>query len=249
MTLLAGLALAVEPAGMVRAVVVVTSEQVDEGILRTTRADTTELLENSGRYQVLSPELVEGRLGYPPEEMDCLTLGCWTQTGATLGADQLIVLHLRADWTGPRTDVMVVDISSVSLRKAPPMNLPRQGGAPIESLELLLLGEGELTVSWPVERSVLVLNGQRYEDQGGGFSTTAPAGKHLVRVEAEGYAPVFAAVLVVPRAESLLVLNQNPVVEVYTRRNWAPWAALALVSGGLTALVATSSVPAVAWAP
>ena len=129
------------------------------------------------------------------------------------------------------------------------MNLPRQGGAPIESLELLLLGEGGLEISWPVPSSVLVLNGQRHEGLGGAFNTAAPAGKHLVRVEADGYAPVFAAVLVVPGSESRLALSQNPLVEVYTRRNWAPWAALALVGGGMTALLATASVPAVAWAP
>lgn len=245
--ILLGLALAAEPAGVVRAAVVVTGEQVDDQVLMRTRADTTELLENSGRYQVLSPELAEGRLGYAPEELSCASAECWTEAAGLLGADQVVVLHLTADWVGPRTEVMVVDVASSQLREAPAMNLPRQGGAPIESLELLLLGDGRLTLSWPIPEAVLILDGERHEGLGGGFSESLPAGKHLLRVEAEGYAPLFAAVLVVPGQDQHLALDQHPTVAAYTRRNWGPWAALAVVGGGAAALAATASVPGVAW--
>jgi len=248
LTLLLGAALASEPAGVVRAAVVITGAEVDEGVLATTRNDTERVLEASGRYQILDRVYVEGRLGFDPDTLACDEPTCWADAGAAVGADQLVVLHLRADWVGPRSDVMVVDVASQNVRVAPSMHLPTAGGAPIESLEHLLLGDGDLKMSWNVDGATLVLNGQPLPAVGG-HSTTLPAGKHLVRLQAEGYAPVFAAVLIVPGEDTHVVLQLNPIVEPYMRRNWGPWAAAALVGAGGAALAATASVPGVAWAP
>ena len=244
--LLVGLALAqTQPEGVVRAAVVVTGTEVDPLVLAATRSDTETLLEASGRYQVLDPALVEGRLGFAPETLRCAEAACWADAGAAAGADQLVVLHLRADWVGPRTDVLVVDVAGARVREAPSMHLPKQGGAPIESLEMLLLGDGALKLSWDVPDATLTLNGVQ-QSAPGGFSADLPAGKHLVRIEAEGYAPVFAAVLVVPGEDTHVALSQNLVVAPYTRRNWGPWAAAALLSAGTAALAVTSNTPALA---
>ena len=244
--LLVGLALAqTQPEGVVRAAVVVTGTEVAPSVLATTRTDTETLLEASGRYQVLDPAMVEGRLGFAAATLQCAEAACWANAGAAAGVDQLVVLHLRADWVGPRTDVLVVDVAGARARQAPSMHLPKQGGAPIDSLEMLLLGDGALKLSWEVPDAELTLNGVQQPARGG-FSADLPAGKHLVRIEAEGYAPVFAAVLVVPGEDTHLALEQHPVVVPYTRRNWGPWAAAALVGVGTAALAATSQVPAVA---
>lgn len=248
MTLLLGVALASEPAGVVRAAVVIIGTEVDEVILATTRNDTERVLEASGRYQILDQVYVEGRLGVDPDSLQCDEPSCWSEAGVAVGADQLVVLHLRADWVGPRTDVMVVDVNSQNVRVAPSMHLPAAGGAPIESLEHLLLGDGDLKMSWNIDGATLMLNGEPVPSVGG-HSTTLPAGKHLVRLQAEGYAPVFAAVLIVPGEDTHVVLHQNPIVEPYVRRNWGPWAAAALVGAGGAALAATASVAGVAWTP
>ena len=237
---------------LVRAAVIVSAdEEVRPTSVARTDTDLRALLQDSLRYQVLSPELTEGRLGHVPQELveRCgERSACWTEAGRRLGVDQIVVAQLEPDWVGPKVRVLLVDVGASRLRTVT-THLPQSGGAPLELADDLFFGQGTLVVEVSPSPYVLELDGHDYGAvQGPWVADPAAAGKHVLRIEREGSLPFFQAVMVYPGFETVVEVElAEPPPPPPQRLRWGPWAASALVVGGVAALWVTRDAPGSAY--
>ena len=226
-------------------------EEVALSSVARTETDLRALLQDSGRYQVLSPELTEGRLGHPPADLveQCgQRSSCWIETGRRLGVDQVVVARLEPDWVGPRVHLLIVDVGAPALRTVT-THLPRTGGAPLDLAEDLFFGHGSLVLEVSPSPYVLELDGTDYGLVSGPWTADPiAAGKHVLRIEREGRLPFFAAVMIYPGSETLVEVElSEPPPPPYERLRWGPWAASALVVGGVAALWVYRDAPGSAY--
>ena len=236
------------------AVVVVADEQVEASISAKTATDMTALLEGSGRYQVISPELAEGRLGSDPGELLAMCgeeASCWTEAGRRMGVDQLVVLEVWPDWVGPRCRLLRVDVNGLDPLRGVDTHLPRGGGAPVEDLQDLFFEPGRLEISVSPEVYTLELDGVSYGQITGDWSLdTIRSGKHLLSLQAEGRHGMVSPVMVYADGTTQVQLELRELPpEPHKRLRWGPWAASALVGGAVAALVVWREVPGTASPP
>lgn len=238
---------------LVRAAVVIEAdEQLSTPTVERSRTDLVALLEGSGRYQVLSPELAEGRLGHDPAQLPTLCQSdeaCWVQAGRSLGVDQLVVVQLKPDWVGPKAALRVVDVNAQDPIRTLSTHLPRNGGAPVDQAQELFFGPGRLVLEVEPTTYRLELDGHSY-GQVSGDHTVDPlaAGKHVVRITADGHTPQFAAVMVYPDGETRVkVVLTEPPPPPHVRVRWGPWAASSLIAGAAVVLLATRNTPGTAF--
>ncbi|MCP4806875.1 MAG: PEGA domain-containing protein [Proteobacteria bacterium] len=238
---------------LVRAAVVIEAdEQLSSTTVARSRTDLVALLEGSGRYQVLSPELAEGRLGHDPAGLPARCLEdevCWVEAGRSLGVDQLVVVSLFPDWVGPRATIRVVDVNAEEPIRQLETHLPRNGGAPVDHAQALFFGPGKLVLDVSPAPYELELDGHRYGKVAGEHVVDPlAAGKHVVRVGAEGHTPQFAAVMVYPDGETRVdILLTQPPPPPHVRVRWGPWAASSLVAGAAVVLLVTRNTPGTAF--
>jgi len=237
---------------LVRAAVVVSAdEEVAASSVTRTDEELRALLHDSQRYQVLGPELTEGRLGHPPEDLIARCgerSACWAEAGRRLGVDQILVARLEPDWVGPRVHILLVDVGVPALRKVS-THLPKTGGAPLELADDLFFGPGSLVIEVEPSPFSLELDGVDYGAVSGTW-TAEPmaAGKHVVLIEREGRLPFFAAVMVYPGSETVVdIALSEPPPPPHQRLRWGPWAASALVVGGVAALWLYRDAPGSAY--
>ena len=238
---------------LVRAAVVFDAyDQMQPATVSRSQTDLVALLEGSGRYQVLSPELAEGRLGHAPGQLQALCgedASCWVQAGRTLGVDQVVVVSLFPDWVGPRATLLVVDVNAEEPLRTMETHLPRNGGAPVDHAQDLFFGPGRLVLSVAPEPYRLELDGHSYGLVSGQHVVDPlAAGKHVVRVGADGHNEQFAAVMVYPDGETRVDIALNrPPPPPHERIRWGPWAAPSLVAGAAVALLVTRGTPGTAF--
>lgn len=237
---------------LVRAAVLIEADpEVAASSVARTDADLRELLQNSGRYQVLSPELTEGRLGHAPGDLieRCEErTACWVEAGRSLGVDQIVVARLEPDWIGPRVHILIVDVGAPALRGVT-THLPRTGGAPLDLADDLFFGQGSLALEVHPDPYVLELDGHVYGTVSGPWiAASVGAGKHVLRIEREGSLPFFQAVMVYPGSETVVVVElAEPPPPPHERIRWGPYAASALLVGGAAALWVARDAPGSAY--
>lgn len=235
-----------------RAAVLVRAEaDLPRAVVRRSETDLVDLLAASGRYQLMETALVEARLGLPPDRLfeRCMDDdACWQQQAAQLGLDQLVVVRLRPGLDRPVAHVLLVDLEAG--RPLDPRRyrcpLPRDGGAPLDEAEQMFFGDGALVVRvQPLPATLTVDEDVVGPVQAAWRGDPIPAGKHVIRVEAEGHQPRLLTVMVRPGRTSEVEASLPPLVKAGAEASrWAAWATAGVAVTGLVVVFATQSAPA-----
>ncbi len=204
------------------------------------------LLTGSGRYRLQQDGVAEGRLGASPGGLYArcgLGTRCWRELGVQAGVDQVVLVELLDTST---LGLRVVDVAGTGGARTATLGPAMDGRV---AFEALFFGPGALLLTGVPEDARVVLDGVR-EVGGAATIELAPiaAGKHAVEVGAEGFAPLFVAVMVTPDQQTAIAVTPLPLAPARRPLRWAPWAAVALVgTGGLA--VAFASGGGLASAP
>lgn len=207
------------------------------------------VLAGSGAFRLVDPLFAEARLGRPVAQAvaDCHGReACWREVGLAVGAEHLVWVE-QIDTT--RVGLVVLDLTGEGgMRRDQAALLP--GGWPDPRLvERTMLGEGRLRVEALPPRAALRVDGEPVEVARGEQAVEMAwhAGKHAVEVEAPGYRPWHAAVLVPPNGARVVRVELVPDAGPPPRR-YAWWAGVALgVAGGLAVgLAGSGPSPAIA---
>lgn len=188
-------------------------------------------LEQSGTYDVASPSTVEQLTGQDPGGWfsRCGSyVSCWRGAAAGSGLDQLVLVE--------RIDVATYGVRVVDVASDKPFRLGTAASPIDESLlDRLFFGMGTVRlVGVPADVRVL-LDGAPVN----AAEFTAPAGKHVVEIEAGGRSARWIAVLVVPDERSIVAVQLDRARA--TRPRQAVWLALAIAAVGSGLLVVGAS--------
>jgi len=194
------------------------------------------VLVGTGAARLIDPLFAEARLGRSPAAAlaDCAGReACWREVGLAVGAERLVwVERVDRDQLG----LVTLEVTGEGgLRRERAALLAGEWPDP-RLVERLMLGEGALRVEGLPPRAALRVDGVVQSPAPRGEAVEVRglhAGKHAVEVDAPGFRPWHAAVLVPPDGERALRVELVPAVEVSSGppRWWAGVAVGAL--GGI----------------
>jgi hypothetical protein len=210
------------------------------------------LLAGSGAYDVVDPDVLQGRIGESPEGLYARCGGnadCWRTAARAAGVEQLVLVE-RVD--AKTLGIRVLDATTeADFRKASaPMGLG--AGPDPEVLDRLFFRSGGIVLVGAPEGARVLLDGW-YAVPAADRVELAPiaAGKHTLEISGEGFRTRFLTALVVPGQTAELDAELAPAVAAAPGRwsRWTTWVGAGVLAGAAVTLVVAADAPGLAVEP